>query len=62
MKVLFWHHMWCGEMALNNFFPDLFLLADDRWRVSKPFITPLYSCKGVLGSSVLSFWDSFHDA
>ena len=29
-KVFFFCHHFCGEMALNNFFPYLFLLAEGR--------------------------------
>jgi hypothetical protein len=32
-KVLFWHDMWCGEIPLKTFFPELFLIArgKDAW-------------------------------
>lgn len=31
LNVLFWKDLWIGEISLDKRFPDLFLLASDRW-------------------------------
>jgi len=32
-EVLFWHDVWCGELLLKIFFPELFTIAcgKDAW-------------------------------